>query len=188
MTARLTVNQVIARSIKAHGYKYDYSLVEYKNKDEKIKIICPIHGVFEQLAKDHMYIRSDRKKAHGCPKCSASTIENDIINYLDSKGISYLFEHRFSDCVDARKLPFDFYIKEYNLCIECDGEHHSLPMLYGKNRNDGIQYTSGDEYLKYTKKHDTIKTKYCEDNNIKLLRISYNSFDKFEQILQEQLK
>ena len=30
-----------------HNNFYDYSLVEYKNQKTKIKIICPIHGIFE---------------------------------------------------------------------------------------------------------------------------------------------
>ena len=30
-----------------HGNQYDYSLVDYKNTRENIKIICPIHDVFE---------------------------------------------------------------------------------------------------------------------------------------------
>jgi len=28
--------------------KYDYSLVDYKNNKTKVKIICKIHGIFEQ--------------------------------------------------------------------------------------------------------------------------------------------
>jgi len=36
----------IKKSIKAHGYKYDYSKVKYINNNHLVKIICPIHGVF----------------------------------------------------------------------------------------------------------------------------------------------
>ena len=32
-----------------HKTFYDYSLVEYKSSNDKVKIICPIHGVFEQV-------------------------------------------------------------------------------------------------------------------------------------------
>ena len=31
----------IERSVKKHGNKYDYSLVEINNIDYKVKIICP---------------------------------------------------------------------------------------------------------------------------------------------------
>ena len=46
-----------------HGNKYDYSLIEYKNNYTKIKIICPIHGIFEQVPYAHTSNKS------GCPKC-----------------------------------------------------------------------------------------------------------------------
>ena len=45
-----------------HGAKFDYSLVDYKNARIKVKIICPIHGVFEQTPNNHLSRR-------GCPKC-----------------------------------------------------------------------------------------------------------------------
>ena len=37
-----------------HGNKYDYSLVDYKKCDVKVKIICPKHGIFEQKPNDHL--------------------------------------------------------------------------------------------------------------------------------------
>jgi hypothetical protein len=37
-----------------HGNRYDYSLVEYKNVDTKVKIVCKEHGVFEQTPYNHM--------------------------------------------------------------------------------------------------------------------------------------
>ena len=63
MTKRRTTQEFIEISKRIHDNKYDYSLVEYKNKESKVKIICPIHGVFEQQANLHL-------KGSGCPKCS----------------------------------------------------------------------------------------------------------------------
>ena len=31
--------------------------------------------------------------------------------------------------------------------------------------------------------HDKIKTQYCKDNNIKLIRIKYTDYDNIEKIL-----
>ena len=45
-----------------HENKYDYSLVEYINNRTKVKIICSIHGEFEQTPSDHLL-------RLGCPKC-----------------------------------------------------------------------------------------------------------------------
>ena len=48
---------------KIHKKKYDYSLIEYNGYIEKVKIICPIHGVFEQAANSHI-------NGNGCGLCS----------------------------------------------------------------------------------------------------------------------
>lgn len=45
-----------------HDGKYDYSLSEYTGVLNLVKIICPIHGVFEQSAGNHLTGR-------GCPTC-----------------------------------------------------------------------------------------------------------------------
>jgi hypothetical protein len=60
---KLTQDVFIQRAKEKHGDKYDYSKVDYKNKDSKVTIICPIHGEFEQIANSHM-------RGIGCVKCS----------------------------------------------------------------------------------------------------------------------
>lgn len=54
-------NNFINKCNKIHGNKYDYSLVEYTNKNIKIKIICKIHGTFEQTPGNHI------NQKQGCP-------------------------------------------------------------------------------------------------------------------------
>jgi len=60
---KLKLSEFIERSNKIHDNKFDYSLVEYKNNLIKIKIICPEHGIFEQVPSSHM-------DNVGCPECS----------------------------------------------------------------------------------------------------------------------
>ena len=38
---------------KKHNNKYDYSLVNYRILRDKVKIICPEHGIFEQRLDSH---------------------------------------------------------------------------------------------------------------------------------------
>lgn len=57
-----TTEQFIQEAKQVHGDKYDYSLVNYKNHCSKIKIICPIHGAFEQIPNSHI-------QGFGCQKC-----------------------------------------------------------------------------------------------------------------------
>jgi hypothetical protein len=59
----LSKDQFIERSKKVHGDKFDYSKVDYTKGSDKVTIICPIHGEFQQRAKDHM-------GGLGCDKCS----------------------------------------------------------------------------------------------------------------------
>lgn len=46
--------EFIDKAKKVHGDKYDYSQVNYVDSKTKIKIICPIHGVFEQQPNNHL--------------------------------------------------------------------------------------------------------------------------------------
>ena len=62
MPAKLTQNEFIKRSAEKHNNKYDYSKVIYKRKDDRVLIICPEHGEFEQIANNHM-------RGKGCAKC-----------------------------------------------------------------------------------------------------------------------
>lgn len=55
----------IEKANKIHNYKYDYSLLEYKSAKTLIKIICPEHGMFEQLPTAHLNKR-------GCQKCGGN--------------------------------------------------------------------------------------------------------------------
>lgn len=50
------------KAISVHKNKYDYSNVEYINSKSKVKIICPVHGEFEQKAVDHL-------SGYGCKQC-----------------------------------------------------------------------------------------------------------------------
>lgn len=59
----LTTEEWVKKAILRHNGFYDYTLSEYINNSTKIKIICPIHGEFEQAPNAHTD-RGDR-----CPKC-----------------------------------------------------------------------------------------------------------------------
>jgi len=55
----------IKKSKIIHGNKYDYSLVDYINNKTKVKIICSLHGIFEQRPDKHLCGR-------GCVVCGGS--------------------------------------------------------------------------------------------------------------------
>jgi|ERR1035437_925287 hypothetical protein len=52
----------IIKANKKHNFTYDYSLTKYIGSHSKIKIICLIHGVFEQTPTNHL-------SGNGCYQC-----------------------------------------------------------------------------------------------------------------------
>ena len=150
----------VAKAKQIHGTLYDYSLVKYINNYTPVQIICPTHGVFEQLPNSHICSR------HGCPKCQPESVGVCVIrDYLEQQDLSYTQEYTFEGCRDKKPLPFDFKVNIEGVVylIEFDGRQHYQPV----NSWDGI---SG---LRYTQLHDTMKTLYCQNNDIPLLRIPY---------------
>lgn len=171
ITGKLTTKQFIKNAKLVHGDKYDYSLVEYVNNRKKIKIVCSIHKVFEQTPHNHINGKT------GCPKCNNSLGELKIEKYLQNKNIKYTTQKSFDNCKNIFCLKFDFFIPDYNICIEYDGEQHYMKYNFEKD-NSG---------LKKRQKRDNIKTKYCKDNNIKLIRIPYTEYENVENFLEIQL-
>jgi len=58
----VTTESFIAEAKEKYGDRYDYSKVDYKNKEHRVTIVCPVHGDFQVYAREHL----DGK---GCPKC-----------------------------------------------------------------------------------------------------------------------
>lgn len=117
---------------------------------------------------------------HGITKCKSCTHslskgEETIKDFLDQNHISYEREKKFKDCKDKRPLPFDFYLPKENMCIEFDGIQHYKPIY-------------SDWRLEYVHKHDNMKTKYCKENHIDLLRIPYWDYKNINNILEENVK
>lgn len=59
---RLTQEDFLARAAAAHGFTYNYSLVEYSSMTNKVNIICLKHGEFKQRPHNHL-------QGFGCIKC-----------------------------------------------------------------------------------------------------------------------
>lgn len=147
----------LTESKTKHGDYYNYSNVDYIDTDTKVKIECPVHGEFEQRPRHHY-------NGAGCPMCRESKGERIIRKYLKENYIQFIPQKRFKDCRDKKPLPFDFYLPDFNICIEFDGEQHfKIKEQWG-----------GEQGLLDRQRKDKIKTEYCENNNIKLIRIKNN--------------
>ena len=170
-TKKFTTKEFVERSKNIHNDKYDYSLVEYKNANKKIKIICKKHGVFEQQPYLHL-------QNQGCPKCQTSKGENEIRMFLEKNKIDYINQKEFKGCKYERQLKFDFYLPIHNLCIEFDGLQHYT----------SIDNWGGLDNFVIVQKRDSIKNEYCKDNNINLIRIKYNEnvTNKLNNLIKKQ--
>lgn len=94
---------------------------------------------------------------------------------MDKYSIKYIYNYRFSDNIVKNK-PFDFLLVNKNICIEYDGEQHYH-----------VQFNKTLSELENQHRIDDIKTKYCKDKNIKLIRIPYWDFKNIEDILIKEL-
>lgn len=167
-----TTESFIMEANQVHDFKFDYSKVNYINSQTKIIIICKIHGEFSQIPTSHL-------QGHGCSFCMESNGEKEIAKFLKKYKINYSREHKFKECVGKRyMMPFDFYIPSIRTCIEFDGKQHYEP----------VEHFGGLKAYEQLKINDKIKSDYCEDNYISLIRIRYDQIDSIYQILYDNLK
>ena len=82
---KITLEEFIERTKNVYGDRYDYSLVENINyKEDKIKIICYEHGIFEKIPYNHIH----NKK--GCLSCKQIEMNNHDHNLVLDNNYSYI--------------------------------------------------------------------------------------------------
>ena len=160
--APLTISSTQEKSDKVHNFEYEI-LSEPKGAFSKIEIRHKKCGrVFNQTVTDHL-------SGCGCSVCNQSKFENHIEDILKRLDIVYDRQKTFNGCKFKNKLRFDFYLPSYNTCIEFDGIQHFKP----------IRFFGGKLAFDNLKIKDEIKNKYCNDNNINLIRFNYNDDIEF---------
>lgn len=74
-----------------------------------------------------------------------------IGDYLNLLNVTFQPQKRFNDCRNKKRsdtLPFDFYLPDYNVCIEYDGEHHFRPMEMWGGYDKFVIYKENDNIKK----------------------------------------
>lgn len=153
--------------------EYDVLSTEYKGANTKI--------LFKHNTCNHIFKMSPSKFINGkqrCPLCNQSKGEKMCQQYFDDNNIKYVVQKSFYNLVGlgGKSLSYDFYLPEYNLLIEYQGEFH-----------DGKANTYVAENLKKQQEHDRRKGQYAKDHNIKLLEIWYWDFNNIAKILSSEL-
>lgn len=159
---RKSIDAFIEQATNIHGDLYDYSYVDYKGAKTQVKILCKnCNQFFYQTPDKHI------NSKQGCPYCkSRSKGEKSVEKFLNDNHIQFVSQKKFKECRDKRVLPFDFYLPDYNVCIEYQGRQH-----YGYKGSSKF-FKKEDDYL-LLQKHDEIKRKFCNDRKIKLFEINY---------------
>lgn len=165
--------EYVKNYIESCGYKLLSK--EYKNNATYLLVWCgnPNHKPYKVKFNNFKDCNSR------CPECNTTSKgEEKIKEILIKYNIKFNQQYLFNDCRNIRPLPFDFYLPQYNITIEYDRRQHYKLDCFNMNLLDLMN-------LKY---NDNKKTQYCNDNNIKLIRIPYWDFNNIEKILKKELK
>lgn len=150
---RNNIDELIEKLNTIHLNKYQFPNIynEYRNNKSNITVICPIHGVFISTANKML-------KGCGCPYCDESHNERFINNLLTETKIGFEREKKFG-WLGLKSL--DFYLPEYNIGIEVQGEFHFKSI------------TIKGKVVDYRKqlRRDEKKKKLCNEHGVKLIYI-----------------
>jgi hypothetical protein len=167
----------IEKSHTIFGDKYNYSLVEYSNNRNKVKIICKKHGIFEQIPFNHL-------KGKGCLKCHRQFFSDGFI-YKANIIHNNIYDYSLSNYVNS-KINIIIICKEHgkfsqtpnnhlsgSKCPKCQNSKGELEILkYLDNKN--IEYISEKKFEDFgLKRFDFYVPKYN-------LCIEYDGIQHFE--------
>lgn len=136
-----------------HGEKYDYSESKYLGSNEKVVIICRIHGKFRQTPSCH-YLND-------CPRCSSGKSEERCREIFCSI-MNVPFPNSRPKWL--QKLTLDGYNEDLKLAFEYQGVQHEKIMWYDYD---------DEKYLIERKERDSRKRELCKENGVVLIEIPF---------------
>ncbi len=152
---------------------------EYKNNRELLPYECIEHpGKINYISYDRL-----SKVSQCCSEGREYSGEKRIRKFMESKGVEFMPQKIFEGCVFKHLLKFDFYLSNYNVVVEYQGQGHYYPVCFG-----GISIERANKNFEEQLIRDEIKREYCKNNNIDLLEIPYFLFDEIEDILDNYLQ
>lgn len=110
------IKEFIKKATNIHNILYDYSLVEYVNTYIKVKIICLIHGMFEQRPNNHLM-------GQGCPTCGLSHIpskEEIIKKSIETHG--NLYDYSLVEYIN-KKTKIKIICKKHGMFEQLHKDH-----------------------------------------------------------------
>jgi hypothetical protein len=165
-----------------HKNKYNYLKVNYVNTNTKIKIICKIHGEFEQIPNIHL-------NGSGCDNCS---IENKFSNTKEfiEKTITI-----HNNTYDYSKVNYITAETKITIICKTHGEFQQTPHShlngYGCSKCSKTYHYNTSEFIiksieLYNEKYDYSKVKYI--NNRSNIILICKIHGEFEQTASSHLR
>lgn len=146
---KLTKEEFIERCKKIHNNRYDYSLVDYVNNQTKVKIVCPIHGEFEQVPASHLNLST------GCSACSGKkklTSDYFIKKAKEIHGDKY--DYSMVNYVN-NKSKIEIICKIHGTFTQTPNRHVSkkqgCPSCYGNKKSNIIEFTQKANKIHFNK-------------------------------------
>lgn len=151
--SRLTTEQFITNAKRIHGDTYDYSKVKYRDNKHKVEIVCSKHGSFWQKPNTHT------SSGTGCQLCQESKGEKAVEVFLKKYGIVHIREYRIKPYL----FRYDFYLPEFNIYIEFNGQQHYKP----------VEIFGGHEAFVKTQERDELKKQLVAKHGGSLIILTY---------------
>ena len=118
---KLTTEEFMSRAKEVHGNKYDYSEAVYTGALEKIKIICPEHGAWMQLASSHM-------GGSGCTKCgrllTIKAHSSDTDTFIKKAKVIHGTKYDYSKvCYKNNRTKVKIICSKHGEFVQAPGKH-----------------------------------------------------------------
>jgi hypothetical protein len=191
---RSNTQEFIKKAQLIHGDRYDYSLINYIDCKHKNKIICPIHGIFEQNANNHL-------QGQNCPNCKKDKI---------SKALKCTQEEFLKKCYKIHKDKYNYSLSEYkgaNIKIKIICKNHNyifeqIPYCHinkkrgcpkcGNERTIGYTKSNSNEFIKKAKrihgdKYNYSLVEYVNNHTLVLIICKKHPLNPFKQLPQKHL-
>lgn len=143
---------------------------DYIHNDQKMQFKCTVCENIWKATPDKIL-----NKKTGCPKCSIGKSERNVMNIIETKIQYNYFEHHVEFKSTSIKYVPDFYleVEDHKIVIEYQGEQHYKPVCF-----NGMAKEKAELNFEKQKIRDTNFRKYCKDNGMYLIEVSYKIKEK----------
>lgn len=145
-----TQDQFLEKASKVHNNFYDYSKVHYIGDKQRVTIICPIHGDFNQIPNNHEF-------GQGCPRCGELSKANsqryntDIFIEKSNKKHNFLYGYSKTNYISSKE----------KVTIECPvhGDFKQIPTKH--IAGGGCQQCGNESHWKRSDYIKKAKSRIC---------------------------